>query len=559
MKRVAVKGRKKNRGRELSGAILLYPGILEGYEPMSARIALHTLGLLTIILGALMLVPAVVSILYAEPSGVVAFLLSSILTLAAGYAIRRLGSNGEVEHRDAFLIVTLGWLLAAVFGALPFVLLGMGFVDSLFESMSGFTTTGATILTEYDANGYWIINTTAASGSLASSIVTALSHQLAGGPTANSALIGGEIADPTYYGPLFWRSFTQFLGGLGIILLFIAILPQLGVAGRQLYYVDSSRLTKETITPKVKNTARIYWGIYLLMVGLETFMLSFAGMPVYDSLLTAFTTIATGGFSPQASGIVAYSSLPIEAIAMLFMLLGATSFNLHYHFLYRGSLSVYARDSEFRFFLYILASAIVLILLAGGIEGDVLHRLRIVSFQVVSTMTTTGFTNNFSYDTWPVASGMVLLVLMLIGGCVGSTGGAIKVARILLILKYGKRELIEMIHPKAVKPIKMTKATIQEDIIRSILFFALLYLIVFFCASLAIALTESGNPQFDLISAVSAVATCMGGVGPGLGEVAFDFSHVTPVGKVIGVICMYVGRMEILPVLVLFLPGFWEK
>ncbi len=526
---------------------------------MSARIALHTLGLLTIILGALMLVPAVVSIIYAEPSGVVAFLLSSMLTLAAGYAMRRFGSSGEVEHRDAFLIVTFGWLLAAVFGALPFVLLGMGFIDSLFESMSGFTTTGATIFTDYDAQGYWIVNYNAASVCVASNVIEALSRLLAGDSATTTALIDGEIGDRTYLGLLFWRSFTQFLGGLGIILLFIAILPQLGVAGRQLYYVDSSRLTKETIAPRVKNTARIYWGIYLLMVGLETFMLSLAGMPVYDSLLTAFTTIATGGFSPQASGIVAYTSLPIEAIAMLFMLLGATSFNLHYHFLYRGSLSVYAKDSEFRFFLYILASAIVLILLAGGIEGDVLHRLRIVSFQVVSTMTTTGFTNDFSYDKWPVSSGMVLLVLMLIGGCVGSTGGAIKVARILLILKYGKRELIEMIHPKAVKPIKMTKVTIQEDIIRSILFFALLYLIVFFFASLAIALTESGNPEFDLISAVSAVATCMGGVGPGLGEVAFDFSHITPVGKVIGVICMYVGRMEILPVLVLFLPGFWEK
>lgn len=527
---------------------------------MSARIALHTLGLLTIILGALMLVPAIVSIFYAEPSGVAAFLLSSMLTLAAGYAMRRLGSSGVVEHRDAFLIVTFGWLLAAVFGALPFVLLGMGFVDSLFESMSGFTTTGATIFTDYDAQGYWIVNSNSANGCMASDVIDALSRLLTGdSATTTAALIDGEIGDRTYFGLLFWRSFTQFLGGLGIILLFIAILPQLGVAGRQLYYVDSSRITKETITPRVKDTARIYWGIYLLMVGLETFMLSLAGMPVYDSLLTAFTTIATGGFSPQASGIVAYSSLPIEAIAMLFMLLGATSFNLHYHFLYRGSLSVYARDSEFRFFLYILASAIVLIMLAGGIEGEVLHRLRIVSFQVVSTMTTTGFTNDFSYDTWPVSSGMVLLVLMLIGGCVGSTGGAIKVARILLILKYGKRELIEIIHPKAVKPIKMTKATIQEDIIRSILFFALLYLIVFFCASLAIALAESGNPEFDLISAVSAIATCMGGVGPGLGEVAFDFSHVTLVGKVIGVICMYVGRMEILPVLVLFLPGFWEK
>ncbi len=526
---------------------------------MSARIALHTLGLLTIILGALMLVPAVVSILCAEPSGVVAFLLSSMLTLAAGYALRRLGSSGEVEHRDAFMIVTFGWLLAAVFGALPFVLLGVGFIDSLFESMSGFTTTGATILTEFDANGYWIINSTVANGSLAPSIVTALSYQLAGGPTANSALIGGEIADPTYYGLLFWRSFTQFLGGLGIILLFIAILPQLGIAGRQLYYVDSSRLTKETITPRVKDTARIYWGIYLLMVGLETFMLALAGMPVYDSLLTAFATIATGGFSPQASGIVAYSSLLIESITMLFMILGATSFNLHYHFLYRSSLSVYVRDSEFRFFMYILASAIVLIMLAGGIEGDVLHILRIVSFQVVSIITTTGFTNDFSYNTWPVASGMVLVVLMLIGGCLGSTGGGIKVARVLLILKYGKRELIEMIHPKAVKPIKMTKATIQEDIIRSILFFALLYLIVFFCASLAMALTESGNPKFDLISAVSAVASCMGGVGPGLGEVAFDFSHVTPVGKVIGTICMFVGRMEILPLIVLLTPDFWKK
>lgn len=526
---------------------------------MSTRIAIHTLGFLMIVLGALMLVPLVVSILYSEPSGAVAFVLSSLATLAAGWAMRRLGSGGEVGHRDAFLIVTFGWLLAAVFGALPFFLLGMGFIDSLFESMSGFTTTGATVLTEYDAEGYWIINSTAASGSFASGIFTALSHQLAGGPTTNAALIGGDIADPTYYGLLFWRSFTQLLGGLGIILLFIAIFPHLGVAGRQLYYVDSARLKKETLTPRVKDTAKIFWGIYLLMVGLETFMLYLAGMPIYDSILTAFTTLSTAGYSPQASGIVAYSSLPIEAIVVFFMILGATSYNLHYILFYKGSISVYVRDSEFRFYLSIMALAIVMILLAGGGEGDLLHRLRIVGFQVVTTMTTTGFTNNFEYNTWPVASSMIIVALMLIGGCVGSTGGGIKVARILLILKYGRRELIELIHPRAVKPIKITGATVQEEVLRSILFFALLYLLVFFVASLAMALTEAGNPVFDLISTVSAIATCMGAVGPGLGAVAYDFSGVTAAGKMIGVICMFVGRMEILPAMVLFMPDFWSK
>jgi trk system potassium uptake protein TrkH len=377
---------------------------------------------------------------------------------------------------------------------------------------------------------------------------------------ATLSLNGPEIASKeTYFGLLFWRAFTQLLGGMGIVLLFVAIFPHLGVAGRQLYYAEATGPTKEPLTPKVRNTAKILWGIYLGFVGLETCLLMVAGMPLYDALCTSFTTLATGGFHPLAAGIVAYESPAIELIVVAFMFIGATSFVLHYRLIYNRDLECYAKDSEFRFYVLIMAAAVFIIALWGGVEGDLLHRIRLAGFHVVSVMTTTGFTNTFDYDHWSVAANMVLVLLMLIGGSVGSTAGAIKVGRVLLVLKYTHRELVEMLHPSAVRTIRMAGVVVQENVLISILFFTLLYLIVFFSSSLALAVVESSDKEFDLISAISAVATCMGGVGPGLGDVAFDFSRVTSFGKVIGIFCMYIGRMEILPVMLLFIPDLWRR
>ncbi|MDD4161809.1 MAG: TrkH family potassium uptake protein [Methanothrix sp.] len=521
---------------------------------MKIRVVLDILGSLLILLGILMLIPGVVAAIYKEPAGVMALGLASLVTISAGQIIRHYGQKGDVMHKEAFVIVTLGWLLATFFGALPFIFSGLGVIDSLFETMSGFTTTGATVLTEYNSDGYWIINSTAVESSLAYRLMNSLlapltKYNLGFGYPQTTASISG-----TFYGLLFWRSFIQLLGGMGIILLFIAILPQLGVAGRQLYYVETSR---EPLTPRVKSTAKLFWGIYLGFVAVETLLLWAAGMPFYDSICTSFTTVSTAGYSPLASGIAAYDSLIIELIVVIFMIVGATSFLLHYQLIYKKNAYCYLKDPEFLFYMFLLFSATAIIVLWGGIEGDLLHRIRFAGFHVVSISTTTGFTNNFEYDHWSSAANMVLILLMLIGGCAGATAGGIKALRVLLVQKYTRRELVKLLHPKAVQSVRLGNLSITEGVLISVLFFTIVYLTIFFVSTIALLLIESKN--FDTLSAMSAVATCMGGVGPGLGEVAFDFSRVTPLGKLVSFFCMYIGRMEIMPVLLWFLPDFWKR
>lgn len=526
---------------------------------MNVRVVLDVLGSLLILLGVLMLIPGLVATIYGEPAGVMALGLTSLITISSGLMMRHHGQKGDVMHREAFAIVTCGWLLATIFGSLPFTFLGLGVIDSLFETMSGFTTTGATILTEYNSDGYWIINATVAENSLAYQLVNDLfdpliRYNLGFNDMQTNTFISGISG--TFYGLLFWRSFIQLLGGMGIILLFIAILPQLGVAGRQLYYVETSR---GPLTPRVKSTAKIFWGIYLGFVALETLLLWVAGMPFYDSMCTSFTTVSTAGYSPLASGIVAYNSLIIELIIVIFMIVGATSFILHYQLIYKKNIFGYINDPEFLFYMFLLASATAIIVLWGGVEGDLLHRIRFAGFHVVSISTTTGFTNNFDYDHWSSAANIVIILLMLIGGCAGATAGGIKVLRVLLVQKYTHRELVKMLHPKAVQSVRLGSISVTEGVLISVLFFTIIYLTIFFGSSLALSVVESGNRNFNLLSAISAVATCMGGVGPGLGEVAFDFSKVTPIGKLIGIFCMYIGRMEIMPVLLLFLPDLWKR
>ncbi|NPV61547.1 MAG: TrkH family potassium uptake protein [Methanotrichaceae archaeon] len=535
---------------------------------MKVKIVSSTLGLLAVLLGVLMLVPGLVSAIYREPLGVVAFALTSLLAVALGLALSRLGVGEDMDHKEAFAVVSLGWLLASFIGALPYIFLGMSIMDGLFESMSGFTTAGATTLTEYNSEGYWILNPELVRGSLACSLVEWISVSISRFTCPeNSTLILGVPIDlssmisikGTYFGLLFWRSFSQLLGGMGIILLFIAILPHLGMAGRQLYYVEGLGLNKESLTPRVKNTAKTFWSIYIGMVVLEAAILFATGLPVYDALCTAFASLATGGFSPKAYSIAAYNSVLVEAVVVLFLIFGGTNFLIHYRLLYKRDFHALTRDPEFKFYLLIMGLAVSILMLWGHIGGDTLNQLRFSSFQVVSTMTTTGFVNNFSYDAWSLAAQLSLILLMLIGGCTGSTGGGIKVGRVLIVLKYAYNELIHALHPKAVVPIRMGETTVRDEIIKSVQLYMLLYLIIFLGASLLFAITESGNPQFNAISAISASAACLGVVGPGFGVVALDFSLISTLGRLLGFLCMYVGRLEIIPIIILFLPDLWKK
>ncbi len=532
---------------------------------MKIKIVFGILGTLLKILGVLMLIPGIVSTIYDEPSGVAAFALASMLAISMGILLRRFSSDEDVGNKEAFAVVALGWLFAAFFGALPFVFQGVSFVDALFESISGFSATGATILTEKSVGGYYILNETLADHSIASNLAGVLRGALAANGAMSASLTQGSVSDyissdpHTYFGLLFWRSFSQLIGGMGIILLYVAILPSLGVAGRQLFKAETVGPTKDTITPRARETARILWGVYLLFVGAMISMLVVSGMPAFDSFCTAFSALATGGFSPRADSIAFYNSPLIDTIVTLFIFLGATSFTLHYHALHNRNLKEWLGDPELRFFVLILSAATAILVLFGRIDGDLLTQFRFAAFQVVSFMGTCGFVNTLTYDSWSTAAKLSLIMVMLIGGCAGSTAGGIKVVRLQIALKYAYSELFHLVHPKAFVPIKVGKDSVAEDVLRPILFYSFFYLATWLALSLLLAMISAGDARVDLVVVSSGVASLMGGVGPGFGIITFDWSQISPFGKLIGFFCMYIGRLELLPVFLLFVPELWRK
>ncbi|MCJ7443610.1 MAG: TrkH family potassium uptake protein [Methanotrichaceae archaeon] len=528
---------------------------------MRPKVVMRRLGSLSKLLAVLLIVPGAVAAYYGETRGVIAFSLTAFITLAFGIILERLGSDDEMGIKEGFALVAFGWLGAAFFGALPYFFLGITLLDGLFECMSGFTTTGSSILTESNAQGYWIINQTLAEKSIAANLAHGLTRLLVSTDQTGSNIyaILNISREQTFYGLLFWRSFSQWLGGMGIILLFIAILPKLGVAGRQLYKAEVPGPDKESITPRIRETAKLLWWIYVLMTVAEVSLLVLAGMPLYDSICNTFATMATGGFSPQSLSIAAYNSALIDAIVTLFMFLAGANFVLHYRVLYVDRTSLF-HDSEFKFYAFLLLLATTIIVFWGGVEGDLLFKIRMASFQAVSMMTTTGFATT-DFDLWTAVAKIVLFFLMFIGACAGSTGGAIKVVRILLVMKSWYRELIYALHPKAVISVRLGGVPVKEEILRSSNIFIALYILIFAVASLMLGIVSADDVSMDFASITSAVATTLGNVGPGFGSVGpmFSFQHIDPLGKMILFFCMWIGRLEIITALVLLVPEFWKK
>ena len=521
---------------------------------MKIKVFLRLFASLLKLLAILLLLPGAVAAYYGETEGVLAFALTSILTLTSGIIIKRFSSDEDPGRKEAFALVSLGLLGGAIIGSMPYILLGIGVVDGLFESMSGFTT-GSTILTESNAEGYWVINSTLAQNSLAHN----LESSLMGLQRAPKPIEPGPSAEDTYMGLLFWRSFAQWLGGMGIIILFVAILPRLGVAGRQLYRAEMPGPEKDALTPRIKDTARALWFIYIAMTVAEIGLLRLAGMPLYDSICNSFSCMATGGFSPQSSSIMAYKSGIIDSIITLFMFLAGANFALHYKMLFVDK-KRHFRDSEFRFYTFIILASTAIIVLWGGLEGDLLGRIQLAAFQVVSVMTTTGFAT-VDFDQWTVAAKFTLFLLMLIGACAGSTGGGIKVVRLLLVLKSVYRELFHVLHPRAVIPIKLGDISVKDEILRPSNIFVATYVSVFAIATLLLALICFGHPQMDLETIISAVATTLGNTGPGFGAVgpSLSFVDLPEGGKMLLFFCMWIGRLEMVAALVLLIPGFWKR
>ncbi len=483
---------------------------------MNLNNVLHLLGLFLFFLG-LTMIPSVVIAFYTEGGDLHALAASFLLTCGAGFILALLFEKSETRisltRREGFLIATLAWVSAAAFGGLPFLIHGVTptFTDSFFETMSGFTTTGASVLSGLD-------------------------H--------------------LPRGLLFWRAFTQWLGGMGIIVLAIAVLPVLGVGGMQLYKAELPSPVKDKISPRIVDTAKLLWGVYVAISLAEFLLLMLGGMSAFDAACHTFTTMATGGFGNYDASIAHFRSLYIEGVIIFFMLLAGINFTLHYRLL-TGDIKSFVGDGELRFYLLIIviAAAVVTMDLHLNLFYTLDRALRASLFQVVSILTTTGFvTDNF--DQWPLPSRIILLLLMFIGGCAGSTGGSIKCLRILLIIKHSYLEFYRLIHPHAVVAIKLGKRTVPADVMASIRSFFFLFISTAIVATLCLAFTG-----LDLISAFSAVAATLGNVGPGLGLVnpASNFAEVPTAGKWVLSFCMLLGRLEIFTVLVLLIPDFWKK
>ncbi len=480
---------------------------------MQFQLVIHILGFLLIFLAAALLLPIPFSLYYGE-GDYIYFLISAGITFISGllaYKLTRM--NNEVRAREGFAIVTLGWISFTLFGCLPFLISGYipSITDAFFETMSGFTTTGATILIDIEK----------------------LPH-----------------------GILFWRSFTHWMGGMGIIVLSLAILPFLGVGGMQLFKAEVPGPVIDKLTPRVTKTAKILWGVYILISALETSLLLLGGMNLFEALCHTFGTMATGGFSTKNASIGHYNSAFIDYVIIFFMIAAGTNFSLHYRFL-RKEFTVYRKNEEFLFFI----SLIVLGTLIIGYDTLLHHysnvelSFRKTLFQVVSILTTTGY-GTADYEQWAFSSQFILFLFMFIGGCAGSTGGGMKVIRLYVLIKFVRTEIKRLLHPKAVIPIRVGNTVIPREIVLNVLGFAVLMILLFILGVISMSVIG-----LDLESSLGAVAATLGNIGPGLGSVGptDNYAHIPVIGKWILTFFMLTGRLEIFTVLILFAPSYWKK
>jgi len=478
---------------------------------MNHRLTLHVLGGLLIFLGVILLTPIPFSLWYGDGQ-LVAFLLSSATTAAAGGLLFwKFRDRAEVTLREGFAIVTFGWVGFALFGSLPYLFSGSLShpVDAFFESMSGFTTTGASVFTNVEAAPKSV---------------------------------------------LFWRAATQWVGGMGIIVLGVAILPLLGVGGMQLYEAEAPGPTADRLTPRIQDTARLLWGVYVLATIAGIVLLWIGDMGFFDAMCHTFTAVATGGFSTRNASLGAFSTYS-QLVTLLLMVVGGANFSLHYYAL-RGRAGSYWRSDEFRFYLGLLAAVTLIVFALNWSDYDcALLNLHNSAFIVTSIMTTTGFATA-DYERWHVLAQGLLLGLMLVGGCTGSTAGGLKVVRVLLLVKHAFLQTVRLLHPRQVRVLKLDHRPVSQDIVQDVLGFTILFLGLYLTGSLL--LTAVG---VDLLTAGSGILACLSTVGPGLGEVGpmDNYASLPPFAKVVLSLVMLLGRLEISTVLVLFFITFWRK
>nr|BAL60076.1 trk system potassium uptake protein TrkH [Candidatus Acetothermum autotrophicum] len=479
---------------------------------VDARAALYLVGGLVKWFSIAFVVPFAYAVFTREPWW--PYVLPGALALLGGWVIERAArTERDIGPREGFFVVALAWFTVAALGAMPFVLMGvLRPIDAYFEAMSGFTTTGATVIAHVE-----------------------------GLPRAL----------------LLWRAFTQWLGGMGIIVLAVALLPKLGVGGSQLMDAEAPGPTLERLTPRIRETARLLWGIYVGLTALDVLLLVFLGrMSWFDAVAHAFTTLSTGGFSTQDSGFTVFSGAA-QWITVLFMAMGGLNFALIYRVVARWQWRSLLTDTEARFYGALLLGATLALWMSidGGGEG-----LRHSAFQAVSIMTTTGYAST-DFDQWNPAAKIVLLVLMFLGGCAGSTAGSIKVIRTWLVFRFIVRETRNVIHPQAVLPIRVSGRVVSESIVRAVAIFAILYVTIFaFGSVLLLWDSMRAGLKVGIVEAASAVAATLGNVGPGFGIVGpmSTYAELPGTSKILLVFLMWAGRLELFPVIVLFTRSYWK-
>lgn len=460
------------------------------------------------------LAPVSVALYYQDWNSASPFVLASILCVFLSFLFRRksdsFDSLNDIKKSEALCVVALSWISFSIIGIIPYLYFGLGPLNSLFESVSGITTTGATILTSFDY------------------------------PKAM----------------FFWRSMSQWLGGMGIIVLFIAVLPQFAVAGRQMFFAEAPGPTEDKITPRIRHTASAVWTIYFLVTLIEIILLKIAGMPLFDAFCNSFSTLAGGGFSPNPMSIMGYHSNVINWIMIFFMFIAGVNFALIYKVYLNKKPSLLFKDEEFRTYasIIIVFSVIISVLLYLNNSYQILDAITAGFFQTTSIIITAGFAS-VDFEQWHLTAQMFLFCLFFIGACAGSAGGGMKVVRWLFLFKYLRREIAKILHPNAVYPLKINKVIVPPEVIQQIIGFIFFYFLIFGITAFLIAIFENNT----ILGATCSITT-LGNVGPAFGIIGpmgtFDVLH--PVSKLLCVFNMLVGRLELIPFLAMFHPDFWN-
>ena len=459
-----------------------------------------------------LMIPIVTSLLFSD-GNLQTFIVSLLVFFIIGALLYFPNSkikSSDIKSKEGFLIVVLFWLILSLFGSLPFILdkdLSLSFVDALFESISGWTTTGATIIDDLE--------------NLSPSI-------------------------------LIYRQMLQWLGGMGIVILALAILPMLGVGGMQLYKAESTGPIKDNkISPRIAETAKSLWKVYIGLTTVCALLYFFAGMSIFDSVAHSFSTIAIGGFSTYNDSIGHFNSPIIEFVCIIFMLLAALNFILHFLAVKSGSIATYFKDTEVRSFTFIIIIFLSLIYVFHLVNNSDIP-LRHIIFQLISFITTSGFTST-SYESWPSFIVFTLLLVSFFGACAGSTGGGIKIIRVVLVLKLLKKGLLRTLHPTAQVPVKINDQAISDEVASNIYDFIVFYILSYMILSFLLLIF--GN---DIATSFSSVASCLNNLGPAIGDAVNSYSSLSTSSKYVLSFTMILGRLEIYTLLIILTPYFWK-